>query len=399
MVAESLRGEGASRLGGATSDAAPGSAPAPTTAVVLCCRDQASRLRLVLRALSAQTTPPDEVVVVDDASSDGVREVVEAARRHLGCRLECVGAPARLGSAAARNLGAERTSAELLLFLDADALPPPGLLDAHLGAHRRFADTLVAGALWHVTTTELLADPTTGELFDAIPAAARARAARLRDAWRITEEAVATDFASVIAKSAPGAYPSLGAVEREAAGLGSAAGHPASWVLFSPHHASMTRQSFEAAGRFDPAMPFCEGWDLALRALEAGLRIRRLDDPPSYHLYHHRRNDFEATYRRWRGLRAIAARSGRRSVLAVWLYFALRAGDPYVPADLELDLDRLGEVLAGADFEAGAPFEILLRGHPLIDELEARARRELGPLGRRASRSAPGAAATTQEAP
>ncbi|MGX2993058.1 glycosyltransferase family 2 protein [Streptomyces sp. JNUCC 64] len=82
-------------------------------------------LGAVLESVYAQTLAPLDVVVVDDHSTDGSREVAE--------RFPCVlvSTPVNQGVSAARNLGARSSRGEILFFLDSDiALAPDALANA-----------------------------------------------------------------------------------------------------------------------------------------------------------------------------------------------------------------------------------------------------------------------------
>jgi O-antigen biosynthesis protein len=73
----------------------------------------------------------DEVLVIDSGSSDRSVEIARAAGVDL---IEI--APSEFGHGRTRNLGAERTSGELICFLTQDAEPIPGWLEAHREAFR-----------------------------------------------------------------------------------------------------------------------------------------------------------------------------------------------------------------------------------------------------------------------
>src|SRR5439155_3873696 len=101
------------------------SVPRPVVSVVVPTRDRAGYLDVTLRSLAAQDLhDPYEVVVVDDGSGDGAREV--AAR--TGARL--VRPAAGGGPNSARNAGIEAAAAELVALVDDDVEAPPGWLRA-----------------------------------------------------------------------------------------------------------------------------------------------------------------------------------------------------------------------------------------------------------------------------
>ncbi|MEV4456949.1 glycosyltransferase family 2 protein [Microbispora sp. NPDC049633] len=93
--------------------------------LVVPCYNAARTLRLCLESVLAQTRVPDEIVVVDDASTDGSAEIAE----RLGCRV--VRLPENRGVSAARNAGIDATSGEVIFFLDSDvALRPDAVANA-----------------------------------------------------------------------------------------------------------------------------------------------------------------------------------------------------------------------------------------------------------------------------
>ena len=108
--------------------------PKGSVSVILLCHNQVRNLAAILRALRGQTLRPEEVILSDDRSSDGV----EVVARRMGCRYVGTRAhhrgPANGLRALARQLGTEAARSELLLYLDGDMIPSRRLLKA--GAER-----------------------------------------------------------------------------------------------------------------------------------------------------------------------------------------------------------------------------------------------------------------------
>ncbi|HEX4862702.1 MAG TPA: glycosyltransferase family A protein, partial [Acidimicrobiales bacterium] len=93
-------------------------------------------LEQCLRSLAAQDLSADrfEIVVIDDASGDDTREVLEQASRQMP-NLAWRSVPENRGPAHARNLGVRVATADLILFIDDDIAAAPKLLRSHVDAH------------------------------------------------------------------------------------------------------------------------------------------------------------------------------------------------------------------------------------------------------------------------
>ena len=125
-----------------TADGPPGGDPAAVrgpdldVSVVIAARDAAATLPAQLDALAAQDPACTwEVLVADNGSTDGTRDVVrEAACAAVPVRL--VDASGIRGAGAARNAGARVARGRDLLFCDADDVVAPGWVDALRGALR-----------------------------------------------------------------------------------------------------------------------------------------------------------------------------------------------------------------------------------------------------------------------
>lgn len=89
--------------------------------VLIPAHNAARTIGLCLDALAQQSRPPDEVVVVDNASTDGTAQVASGFRGRLpGLRVVMGG---RLGEPVARNRSLEEATGEVLAFTDADCVP------------------------------------------------------------------------------------------------------------------------------------------------------------------------------------------------------------------------------------------------------------------------------------
>src|SRR4051794_612115 len=90
----------------------------PRLSVVVPCRNAEPYLSTCLDSLAAQTRPIDEVLLIDDGSTDGSSETLRRyAEQHRNFTL--VAGP-RKDAAAARNAGLERATGDWIGFADAD---------------------------------------------------------------------------------------------------------------------------------------------------------------------------------------------------------------------------------------------------------------------------------------
>jgi len=121
----------------------------PAVAIVIPARNEAEALPHLVPALVAQLSEDDELVVVDDHSTDATGDVASG----LGARVVTPGVlpDGWLGKPHACWHGARSTSAPLLLFLDADVRPAPDLLDRMAAACAAAPSSVVSVQPWHRT--------------------------------------------------------------------------------------------------------------------------------------------------------------------------------------------------------------------------------------------------------
>ena len=189
------------------------------------------KLRQCLEAIAASERQPDEVIVVDDGSTDRAEEAV----LELGFRLLQL-AKGPHGSAVARNPGAAAASADVLPFLDADVAVHP----ATIGRIEQY----------------LVEDPTIAALFGSYDANPPERnlVSRYENLRHHYIHQTAHEEASTL-------WTGCGAVRREA---------------------------FDAMGGFTEAyeQPSIEDIELGMRLRRAGQRIRLCPDVQVTHLKH-----------------------------------------------------------------------------------------------------------------
>lgn len=106
--------------------AAGGARQTPPVSVIIPARNEEKTLPVLLESLQTQTLPPLEILVVDDASTDGT---AQAARTFGAALLSPPEKPADwVGKSWACQFGADKARGEILLFLDADVSLAPDAL-------------------------------------------------------------------------------------------------------------------------------------------------------------------------------------------------------------------------------------------------------------------------------
>lgn len=184
--------------------------------------DRLALVREAVASVLAQSLPADEVIVVDDGSTDGTAAALED---EFGSALRIFQTPNR-GVSAARNLGVAQSRGRWLAFLDSDDLWLPGKLAAQ-------AELLASRPDLRICQTE--------EVW-------------IRNGRRVNPRLRHRK------PDGPFFLPSL------------------DLCLVSPSAVVLARDLFDEVGGFDESLPACEDYDLWLRIARIA-EIRTLSEP------------------------------------------------------------------------------------------------------------------------
>ncbi|PSB15893.1 glycosyltransferase family 2 protein [Phormidesmis priestleyi ULC007] len=116
--------------------------PEPQVSAIICTHNREHYLGAAIGSLLSQNFANFEVVVIDNASSDRTRAVVEA--RLSDPRLSYVHEPV-MGLSVARNTGAKSAQSEILAYLDDDAIASPQWLQTLWDAYQTNEKLAIAG--------------------------------------------------------------------------------------------------------------------------------------------------------------------------------------------------------------------------------------------------------------
>jgi glycosyltransferase involved in cell wall biosynthesis len=162
----------------------------PDIAVVIATYNRAATLPRAIASVLAQDGARFELIVVDDASSDGTRAYLAGL---TDPRIRVIHAERNLGPGGARNLGIEAAQAAIVAFLDSDDAYRPGRLAVPLAAFAADPDLVcvLSSAIKHDR---------------AVPREARIPAVRLAPAafeWALIADLIPVEASSLTIRRAP----------------------------------------------------------------------------------------------------------------------------------------------------------------------------------------------------
>jgi len=107
--------------------------------VLIPCYNQENHIRQTIEAIINQTYPPDEIIVVDDGSTDHSVELI----KQLPIKL--IQHETNKGPSIARNTALQHSSGEIIIYIDADAYADKYMIAALLKAYQFPHDGKLAG--------------------------------------------------------------------------------------------------------------------------------------------------------------------------------------------------------------------------------------------------------------
>ena len=193
----------------------------PLISVVMPSFNRAQLIGRALDSILAQTLTQFEVIIVDDGSTDDTLEILNGFSDQ---RIAIFQVDHNAGAPAARNAGVAKARSPLIAFQDSDDEWLPGLLAAHVDV------------LKHNDASFCQLDQRYGTVRTLYPA----------PGWQLADDV----YAQLLESS-----------------------HISTQTL------AMTKDIFERAGGFDPAMPRFQDWDLVLRVANIGATFHYITQP------------------------------------------------------------------------------------------------------------------------
>lgn len=284
---------------------------------------------MTLTALEFQEgiAPVDyEVIVVDDDSSDDIVAIIESSRKRAPYDLKIVTCKSGGARGVPRNRGIDVARGDLILFIDADALPGRRLLDAHRDAHATNYQ-LCLGDIYVLPETEFLADPADGTPFPGC---------HPQNPLLLPVDCDGLREDELLVHAKKGAYPGHSRWHRQLEEiLMEEDDVPFKWVGAIPHNLSISRETLTRVGFFDTLLKHMEGWDFGIRALRLGCVLGFAEKARTFHLFHRREQvDMMRNTREAQALLMQRYPDALTDLVQLWFHSAV--GDVYLPAELNL---------------------------------------------------------------
>ena len=229
--------------------------------VIIPSRNRASQVEFCIETLTNQTLSKNdfEVVVVDDGSTDDTVERLLPYKEKININIVSTHRKdPTFRAALARNIGSKYAKGEVLLFIDADVISDPYLLDEHVKGYQKDKNVSIVGYRFQLKRDfhHILRHLVRQKRFDAIPSLPLRVDVR-EPGYRYYKIKDLSEF-------------------------------PAPWRYYHSNNISMTREAFEKVGGFSKDFT---GWgdedlELGYRLWKSGIKLLLNRNAVGIHLDH-----------------------------------------------------------------------------------------------------------------
>jgi len=119
----------------------------PQVSIIVCTYNAKADLRECLRSLEQLKYQAKEIIVVNDASTDGTLEFLEAFQQGSDMKITVVTNPTNLGVAGSRNVGIRQSTGEVIAFTDADCVVHPDWISELIKGYEHDRVAAVGGGI------------------------------------------------------------------------------------------------------------------------------------------------------------------------------------------------------------------------------------------------------------
>lgn len=113
----------------------------PTISVAIACINEGPDLETTLACIIASKTPPNEIVVVDDASKSPIADRIAWVSRFTFTRV--IRHNKSVGAGQAKSIGADAATGDIVIVMDSHMRPAFDWIDKIIGVHQKHPDSIL----------------------------------------------------------------------------------------------------------------------------------------------------------------------------------------------------------------------------------------------------------------
>ncbi|MEA3431877.1 MAG: glycosyltransferase family 2 protein, partial [candidate division WOR-3 bacterium] len=122
--------------------------------VIIPSHNRRELLEYSLAHILNQTTDNYEVILIDDASTDGTHNLIGNWKLEIG-NLRYIRLERQSGPYVARNIGIREAKGDIIIFIDSDVLVHSRFVEDHTKIHKRYDKIILQGMVHHTRVPSL----------------------------------------------------------------------------------------------------------------------------------------------------------------------------------------------------------------------------------------------------